>query len=73
MCMVVCGAIMSSRPWVKILCTAYLAIVGVWIIVDVIRGESESSALFLPALFVLFGMYVHGVHHMFDSKDRGNR
>lgn len=71
LCAAVCGVIMSERPWVKIISTLCLAFYAIVVVVEIVRGEWEPSLLFVPVMLVLLGMYVHGVHHMFDPKDRG--
>lgn len=67
MVLAVCGVILSRRPWVKILCMGYLAIIAIWNIVGIIRGELPLAALTLPVLLVLLGMYVYGVHKKFEK------
>ena len=66
----VCGMIMSDTPWIKIVCTLYLVLYAIGIVVEIVRGRWEPTLLLVPALLVLLGMYAHGVHRMFDPKDR---
>ena len=70
LCAAVCGAIMSSNPWIKIVSMLYLAYFAIAIIVGVVSGDSEPAVLIVPALLVLLGMYAYDVHHMFDPKER---
>ncbi len=71
LCVAVCAVIVSDRPWVKILCALYLAYFAISVFVEILRGRWEPALLIVPVLLVLLGVYVHGVHHMFDPKDRG--
>jgi hypothetical protein len=55
---------------VKITCTAILAFIAAWLVINVILGKAEPATLIMPAVLVLLAMYIHGVHNMFDSKKK---
>jgi hypothetical protein len=69
----VCGVIMCDTLWIKIVCSLYLGLYAIGSVIEIMRGRWEPTLLVIPVLLVLLGMYAHGVHHMFDPKDRGKR
>ena len=73
LCAAVCGAIMSDRPWVKLISVLYLAYFAIAVVVEIVRGKWEPALLVMPLLLVLLGMYVYDVHHMFDPRTRGRK
>ena len=72
LCLAVCVAIFTRRRWVRVLCTAYLALATTWLAIDVARGRVGPAALALPAILLVFGLYVHGVYRgLGDGRDEG--
>ncbi len=67
----VVAMIMSNNPWVKLVSMLYLALCVIAILVGLITDGIDPWSITLLGMIVLVGMHAHGVHHMFDAKDKG--
>jgi ABC-type transport system involved in multi-copper enzyme maturation permease subunit len=70
LCFAIMGIIMSDKKIVKILSSLYVAFFTIIYILGFFEGRYGKEALLIPALLIIFAFFIHGVHHIYDVKNK---